>query len=434
MARREFRTRVNQLATGDTKPMKNWRLPLKPRDREPIQAAIVVSATREASDTPTGLRWLIRDVTAQVQMEQALQENMEKYRVLFESFPLGITVADGAGRILESNPESERLLGITRDEQKQREIGSEEWRIVRPDGSPMPAEEYASVRALEDGRRVTNVEMGIVKPDGQVTWISVTAAPLQDGRVVVAYADISRRKEAEDKLERYAHELERSNEDLQNFAYVISHDLREPLRTTGSFLRLLDQRYAEQLDADGREFIAYAVDGVTRMRRMIEAILDLSRVETQGQALAPTDCEAVLERVLESLRYRIEETGAQVTCEPLPTVLADEAQLAQVFQNLLANALKFRRDGVAPRVHIAAQEADEWWRISVRDNGIGIEPAQAKRAFQIFQRMHTREEYEGLGIGLALCQRIVGRHGGRIWLEPAPEKGTVVHLILPKAE
>jgi PAS domain S-box-containing protein len=430
--RPEFRTQLNRLAEGTVRHVGNWELPLQPREGEPFYASITLAVQCDGRGAPDGLRWLIRDVSARVRAQEALWESMEKYRVLFESFPLGITVADDEGRILESNAASERLLGISPAEQARRHVGGEEWQIIRPDGSPMPTAEYASVRALEEGHPVRGVEMGIVKPAGGVTWIEVTAAPLGDERVVVAYVDVSRRKQAEERLEQYARELERSNEDLQQFAYIVSHDLREPLRTVTSFLRLLEERYGDQLTGAGQEFIAYAVDGVTRMQRMIGALLDLSRVETHGQPLTPTDCEAMMEQTLATLHHMVEETDARVTCGPLPTVMADEGQLLQVFQNLVANALKFRREGVPPEVHVTGRREDSRWHFTVRDNGIGVDPAQAERAFQIFQRLHTRAEYEGTGIGLALSRRIVERHGGRIWMEPAAEgPGTAVHFTLP---
>jgi light-regulated signal transduction histidine kinase (bacteriophytochrome) len=166
------------------------------------------------------------------------------------------------------------------------------------------------------------------------------------------------------------------------------------------------------------------------MRQMVRSLLDLSRVGTQGQKIAPTDTEAVLERTLKALRRTIEEAGAEVTHDPLPTVMADEAQLAQVFQNLISNAIKFRREDVPPRVHISARRQDDQWRFSIADNGIGVDPEQADRIFEVFQRLHTRDEYEGTGIGLALCERILERHNGRIWVESEPGEGSTFYFTL----
>jgi light-regulated signal transduction histidine kinase (bacteriophytochrome) len=243
--------------------------------------------------------------------------------------------------------------------------------------------------------------------------------------------EIVERKRAEAKLERYAAELKRSNEDLEQFAYVVSHDLREPARMVEGYLELLEDRYQGQLDEKADKYIDHAVDGAERMQEMIKALLELSRIETEGKKPAPTDVEAVLERTLNVLGRAIEETEADVTHDPLPTVMADEAQLGLVFQNLIGNAIKFRREDVPPRVHVSAEREGDEWVFSVADNGIGIDPEQADRLFQVFQRLHTREEYEGLGIGLALCRRVVERHGGHIWVESEPGEGSTFAFTLP---
>jgi signal transduction histidine kinase/AmiR/NasT family two-component response regulator len=255
-----------------------------------------------------------------------------------------------------------------------------------------------------------------------------------DVRMAKAFGDMAaialRRVQAEEAIERYAADLERSNEDLEQFAYVISHDLREPVRMIRSFLQLLEDRFGDRLPPKAQEYVAYAVDGAGRMHEMIGALLDLSRVGTRGKDPAPTEVEAVLERTLKSLGRVIEEAGAEVTHAPLPTVLADRAQLAQVFQNLIANGIKFCREGVPPRVHVSAEREGDEWLFSVADNGIGIDLEQAGRLFQIFQRLHTAEEYPGTGIGLALCRRIVERHGGRIWVESEPGRGSTFFFTL----
>jgi signal transduction histidine kinase len=226
-------------------------------------------------------------------------------------------------------------------------------------------------------------------------------------------------------------ELARSNADLERFAYVASHDLQEPLRMVRSYVDLLARRYAGRLDADADEFIRFAVDGAVRMQQLINDLLAYSRVGTRGKEFCPVSCDAVLGRVLRNLGPAIAESQAEVTAEPLPTVSADETQLVQLFQNLVANALKFRGQA-PPRVHVGVQERDGEWAFSVRDNGIGIAPADTGRIFQLFQRLHTREEYPGTGIGLAVCQRIVERHGGRIWVESQPGQGSTFLFTLPK--
>jgi signal transduction histidine kinase len=225
------------------------------------------------------------------------------------------------------------------------------------------------------------------------------------------------------ELAERAKDLERSNLELQQFAYVASHDLQEPLRTIASFTQLLAKRYADKLDDKAREFIAFAVDGSKRMQTLINDLLSFSRVGTQGKALAPVRCDEVLETVLRSLKRAIEESGAVITRDPLPAVLADELQLGQLLQNLVGNAIKFRSDKT-PRVHIGAERNGSGWKISVRDNGIGIASEHSERIFVIFQRLHTKTQYAGTGIGLAICKKIAERHGGRIWVEAAPDGGS----------
>jgi light-regulated signal transduction histidine kinase (bacteriophytochrome) len=268
----------------------------------------------------------------------------------------------------------------------------------------------------------------------------VSTTPLFDeqgqmmGSVHVA-RDITERKRAEASLAEKAEELARSNQELEQFAYVASHDLQEPLRMVASYVQLLAERYQGQLDERADRYIAYAVDGATRMKTLINDLLAYSRVGTQGKPPAPIDSQAVLEDVLGRLQVAIKEKQATVTHDPLPTVLADEVQLGQVFQNLIANALKFCGQA-APRIHVGAQPDAERgdrreWRFSVADNGIGLEPKYAERIFVIFQRLHGPTEYSGTGIGLAICKKIVERHGGRMWVESQPGQGATFYFSLP---
>ena len=231
---------------------------------------------------------------------------------------------------------------------------------------------------------------------------------------------VRERERAEAALERHASELERSNRELQQFASIASHDLQEPLRTMASYIQLVEKRYGDKLDDRGRVYIGHAVEGAQRMQRLINDLLSYARVGSQGRAFEPVDCNAVLGQVEHALRASVKEGGAQITHHDLPTLLADPVQIAQLFQNLIANALKYH--GTAPpRVHISAQEwqdgAQKGWLFQVRDNGLGIAPEHHERVFEVFQRLHTRAEYSGTGIGLAICQKIVERHGGRIWVE-----------------
>ncbi|MXV64578.1 PAS domain S-box protein [Natronorubrum sp. JWXQ-INN-674] len=230
----------------------------------------------------------------------------------------------------------------------------------------------------------------------------------------------------------YIDELQAETERLEQFAYAASHDLQEPLRMVSSYLQLIDRRYGDQLDDDGEEFLAYAVDGAERMRAMIEGLLEYSRVETRGDPFEPVDLNSVLEDVLADLEVKIVETEAEITTEPLPTVNGDASQLRQVFQNLLSNGIEYS-DGT-PRVHVSAERNGREWIVSVSDEGIGLEPDESERIFEVFQRLHSREEYSGTGIGLALCRRIVERHGGEIWVDSEPGEGATFSVTLPAAD
>lgn len=243
---------------------------------------------------------------------------------------------------------------------------------------------------------------------------------------------IALHKQAEEELTRYSRQLKRSNEELQHFAYVASHDLQEPLRMISSYLQLIEKRYKGRLDTDVDEFINYAVDGANRLQTMINALLEYSRVDTRGRPFEPVSCEVILERAISNLEVAIRENKATITHTSLPTVMADGTQLLQVFQNLMANAIKFR-DNDLPCIHISANREQNEWVFSVRDNGIGIEAEYKKQLFNIFKRLHGRE-YPGVGLGLSICKKIINRHGGRIWLESEPGKGSTFYFTIPMRE
>ena len=238
---------------------------------------------------------------------------------------------------------------------------------------------------------------------------------------------------AHDALARETAELGRANAEFDQFASVVSHDLQEPLRMITAYIKLLQKQYGGKLDKDAVEFIGYTVDGTKRMEALITGLLAYSRVGTRGKEFAPTDCNAVLARALFNLTAVLYESGARITHDPLPTVRGDERQLVQLFQNLLDNAIKYRGAN-PPEIHVGCQRDGDMWRFSVTDNGIGVNPEEAERIFVIFQRLHSRDDYSGTGVGLAICKKIVERHQGKIWLESGSQQGSTVFFILPRAE
>ncbi len=238
-------------------------------------------------------------------------------------------------------------------------------------------------------------------------------------------------KRAEEKLNKMNENLQRSNRELQQFAYIASHDLQEPLRMVASYTRLLEKRYKNQLDEKADTYIHYAVEGATRMQALIIDLLAYSRVNTQAKSVQCVESQVILNNALSNLKAAILESGAQVTHDDLPEVNVDASQLARVFQNLIGNAIKFRGE-TPPRIHVSAQSTGDEWLFSVQDNGIGIDPKHQERIFAIFQRLHTRKEYPGTGIGLAICKRIINRHGGKIRVESEPGKGAVFYFTLAK--
>ena len=290
-------------------------------------------------------------------------------------------------------------------------------------------------------------EMERPNPAGGTRWISVSGEPVFDARGrFTGYrgvgSDITARKQQEaelkrahDDLARKAEELQRSNAELEQFAYVASHDLQEPLRMVSSYTQLLGRRYADKLkEGDAQEFMHYIVDGAGRMKQLIEDLLAYSRVGTKGKEFKPVPIETPLKKAIGNLRAAIEESSAAVTWDPLPTLDVDEMQLAQLFQNLMGNALKFRAPSVQPRIHVSVKDLGQAYEFSVKDNGIGIEPQYFERIFMLFQRLHTMGEYPGTGIGLAICKKVVERHGGRIWVTSTLGEGSQFHFTLPKKD
>jgi light-regulated signal transduction histidine kinase (bacteriophytochrome) len=292
---------------------------------------------------------------------------------------------------------------------------------------------------LEAHKPFQDFEYGRESADGEVHYISTSGEPIFDAQGNFrgyrgVGRDVTERKRAQSVLRAAYDELARSNAELQQFAYVASHDLQEPLRMIGSYTQLLERRYGDKFDQDAREFMGFIVDGATRMKQLIEDLLAYSRVGTRGKELRPVRAQLLLDKALTNLRATIEASGAVVTHDALPEVNVDDTQIVQLLQNLIGNAIKFRKKDEVPRIHVVAEDAGREWRFCVADNGIGLEPQYSERIFMVFQRLHTHDEYPGTGIGLAICKKVIDRHRGRIWVESAPGNGSKFYFTLPKIQ
>jgi PAS domain S-box-containing protein len=337
------------------------------------------------------------------------------------------------GELTFMNPAAAKMLGMDGEQI----VGKPVLHILRHrklDGTFFAHDSLLLLATLQDGSLRQGEDALFWRTDGTSFPVDYLSTAIYEREqvigAVVSFRDVTTRKQAQEVLAKRTVQLERSNTELERFAYVASHDLQEPLRMITGYTNLLSKRYRGKLDADADEFIGFAVDGANRMRVLINDLLTYSRVSSQGRKPAPTDCELVLRQTLTGLALAIEESAAKVTHDPLPTVNGDDVQLGQLFQNLIGNALKYR-NGHGPSVHVGCEWREADWLLSVRDNGIGINPRFAEKIFVIFQRLHTREEYPGTGIGLAVCKRIVERHGGKIWVESEPGKGSTFYFTLP---
>ena len=375
----------------------------------------------------------IRDISVRRAAERHLAQMEGRYRGLLEAAPDAMVVVNKSGEIVLLNVQAEKQFGYRRDEL----LGQQVKNII-PEGF---AERLVAdaLRSTEDALAQqigTGIELTARRKDRSEFPIEIMLSPLESAEgilVTAAVRDITARKKAEVQLLRNVEELNRSNEELGQFAYIASHDLQEPLRMVASYTQLLSRRYKGKLDADADDFIAFAVDGANRMQRLIQDLLAYSRVGTKGQEMVEISSEDALRQALLNLRATIQESGAEVTHDALPNVLADEMQLTQLFQNLVGNAIKYQSTGI-PRVHISVSGINGAKRkFSIKDNGLGIDPQYFERIFGMFQRLHKREEFAGTGIGLAICKKIVERHGGSISVESEPGQGSTFSFDLATA-
>ncbi len=399
----------------------DWRSPLRTRHCRKNGSDMDVEMTVGEVDfaaEPAGFA-IITDISERRRAEAELRRASAYNRRLIEASLNPLVTIGPDGKITDVNTATELTTGCSRAEL----IGTDfADYFTEPDQARAGYQE-----AFREGV-VHDYALEIRHRNGHTTPVVYNAAVYRDeaGQVIGVFAaacDITAQKRAEQ-------ELIRSNAELEQFAYVASHDLQEPLRAISGLTQLLAQRYQGRLDEKADRYISLTVDGCRRMQQLIQGLLAYSRLITRGRPLEPVDSEAVLERSLGDLQVAIAEAGAVVTHDRLPTLTADATQLGQLFQNLIGNALKFRNIA-PPRIHVSARGDGEWWTFDVADNGIGIDPQYAEQIFAIFQRLHTRDEYPGTGIGLAICKKIVERHGGRIWVESQPGQGSTFRFTLP---
>ena len=366
---------------------------------------------------------------------QALElESSRRHHQIIETALDAFVEIDSDGLITNWNARAETTFGWPRSDA----IGQLFSKLIIPQRyQDADTEGLRRFLATEEGSVLNKrIEITALHRDGREIPIelAISSIPWGKSRLFAAFVrDVTERKRAEQELARRADELARSNADLEQFAYVASHDLQEPLRMVASYTQLLARRYKGRLDADADEFIGFAVDGATRMQHLIQDLLSYSRITTKGKELQVIDSRVACDQAVANLRVSIAESGAAVTTGSLPTVRADLTQLTQLFQNLIGNAIKYRTER-KPEVQVAAKTTEDGWVFCVQDNGIGIERQFFERIFQMFQRLHTRKQYTGTGIGLAICRKIVERHGGKIWVESQPGNGSAFLFTIPRAK
>ncbi len=376
------------------------------------------------------LQAIIRDITERKIAEIALKEGEAKYRALFESAIDTIMLIDNEA-IVDCNLATLKMFRGTREQL----IGHKTWNFMpefQSDGLLSKDMAKEKIRQALKGETLF-LEWSFIRCDGsafdaELTFNTITLKGQKYFQAIIR--DITERKHAAEQMKKLTQELERSNTDLAQFAYVASHDLQEPLRMVTSFVQLLQHRYQGKLDKDADEFIFYAVDGASQMQRLINDLLKYSRVGTHGKTLEPTNCNIVITHAISNLSKTIKEADAVINIDHLPTISADYTQLVQLFQNLISNAIKYHGKK-QPEILIRATSKGDNWLFSVRDNGIGIDNDYIDKIFVIFQRLHNKSKYPGTGIGLSICKKIVERHGGRIWVESKPGQGSTFYFTIP---
>ena len=376
------------------------------------------------------LQAIIRDITERKMAEKALKEGEAKYRALFESAIDTIILIDNEV-IVDCNSATLKMFGGAREQL----VAQQTWKFMpefQSNGTLSKDMAREKIRQVLKGETLF-LEWSFIRCDGssfdaELTFNTIALKGQKYFQAIIR--DITERKQAAEQMKKLTQELERSNTDLAQFAYVASHDLQEPLRMVTSFVQLLQHRYQGKLDKDADEFISYAVDGASQMQQLINDLLKYSRVGTHGKTLEPTNCNIVVTHAISNLNKTIKEADAVINIDHLPTISADYTQLVQLFQNLIGNAIKYHGKK-QPEILIRATNKGDDWLFSVRDNGIGINKDYIDKIFVIFQRLHNKSKYPGTGIGLSICKKIVERHGGRIWVESKIGQGSTFYFTIP---
>lgn len=370
------------------------------------------------------------EIAERKKVEETLRTSEQKLMGLLESAPDAVVIADKHGKIIIINNQTEKLFGWTKDE-----LIGKEVELLIPQRFQKHHPEHRN-NFLKDPK-VRGMGVGLAlfgkKKNGEEFPVEISLSPMQtsDGLIVSsAIRDITDRKKIEKKLEDYTIELENKNKEIEQFAFLASHDLQEPLRTISNYANLFEKQYKNKLDNNADEYLSYITDGTHRMQSLINDLLEYSRIG-RDNSIIEMNCNTILEEVIKDLSSSIKNSDTDIKSEQLP-IINGYSDLKSLFQNLISNAIKFRKKNTQPIIHITVKSKDKEWLFAIKDNGIGIDNIYQDKLFKIFQRLHTKEEYPGTGIGLAQCKKIVELHGGKIWIESEPEKGSIFYFTISK--
>jgi PAS domain S-box-containing protein len=412
------------------------------RDGVPVTVASSWTLMKDENGNASAILEISSDISERKKAESALAGSEAKLRIIFATMADGIVIVDLDEKVADCNEAILRLTQRSREEMIGKpfvDLLLPEFRSLISDARKLLVGAIFVRTEPNSGKKgIIRTDFQLIRRTGESVDMEADISSIEDaagqpaGFLIVA-RDITERKQMEYQLDSTLADLQRSNAELEQFAYVTSHDLQEPLRMITSYIQIIEEDYKGKLDADADEYIAFVVEGAKRMHTLVNDLLAYSRVGTRGEPFMPISLSSVLSAATANLEVAIEESHAVVTNDPLPTVAGDESQLIQLFQNLLGNAIKFRSDA-SPLIQIGVEKTNGDWKLSVRDNGIGIDMKYAERIFVVFQRLHAREEYPGTGIGLAVVKKIVERHGGRIWVESEPANGSTFYFTLPKGD